>query len=337
MLIRTFISLLKNDASLGMLKLGYKFDLCLNRVASLILNFFVGLFDIILYSPSKPIYGLLVLLCKRAYILFSVLKNFVERILARVVQVASLMPKLADDVLIWIGSVTAWTLAQPFLICGVIMEMIDSAMSSMREAFINPMGTMTLCRELVSSAKPLMRSLMKPSAYGMILATAIIGATSNADVADEMKVLIEQRKSADAYALGEKHPELMGDPLFDYFFGVASVETGHTSMGVLSLERVLLNDPNNDLVRLELARAYYAQAEYIRAKDEFEAVKKNQPPAGVVSTINTYLDDIKAKEAQYKPAYGVFVELGMGYNNNVNAATAVNNICLLYTSPSPRD
>jgi len=125
----------------------------------------------------------------------------------------------------------------------------------------------------------------------------------------------------------------MGDPLFDYFYGVAATETGHVSMGVLALERVLLNDPNNDLVRLELARAYYAQGEYQRAKDEFLAVKKIQPPAGVVSTINVYLDDIKAKEGQYKTVYGVFVELGMGFNNNVNAATAVNNIILPYIGP----
>ncbi len=173
----------------------------------------------------------------------------------------------------------------------------------------------------------------KPSIYGLIMATAVISATSNADVADEMKVLIEQKKAGEAYVLGSKHPELMGDPLFDYFYGVAAVEVGHPTEGVLSLERVLLNDPNNDLVRLELARAYYAQGDYQRAKDEFLAVKKSQPPAGVISTINIYLDDIKAKENQYKVTYGVFVELGMGYNNNVNAATAVNNIILPYIGP----
>ncbi len=176
-------------------------------------------------------------------------------------------------------------------------------------------------------------SVAKPSVYGVIFTAAVISATSNADVADEMKVLIEQKKASEAYVLGSKHPELMGDPLFDYFYGVAAVEVGHPTAGVLALERVLLNDPNNDLVRLELARAYYAQGEYQRAKDEFLAVKKNQPPAGVVATINVYLDDIKAKDASYKTTYGIFVELGMGYNNNVNAATAVNNIILPYVGP----
>ena len=177
------------------------------------------------------------------------------------------------------------------------------------------------------------RPLTKPSIYASILTTVVISATSNADIADEMKVLIEQKKAGEAFVLGSKHPELMGDPLFDYFYGVAAVEVGQPTAGVLALERVLLNDPNNDLVRLELARAYYAQGEYQRAKDEFLAVKKNQPPAGVVSTINVYLDDIKAKDASYKTTFGAYVELGVGYNNNVNAATAVSNIVLPYIGP----
>lgn len=167
----------------------------------------------------------------------------------------------------------------------------------------------------------------------ILLAGLLTSKLSYAAVPDEMKLLIEQRKPMDAYVLGSKHPELMGDPLFDYFFGVAATETGHVSLGVLSLERVLLNDPRNDLVRLELARAYYAQGEYQRAKDEFLEVKKNQPPAGVVSTINVYLDDIKAKEGQYKPVYKAYAELGIGFNNNVNAATAINNIILPYIGP----
>ena len=219
-----------------------------------------------------------------------------------------------------------------FLVLKCFVVISAYGVRSLHEAYVGILECGSYIRNWRRSL-PFFSALAKPTIYASILTTIAISATSNADVADEMKVLIEQRKAADAYALGAKHPELMGDPLFDYFFGVASVETGHTSMGVLSLERVLLNDPNNDLVRLELARAYYAQAEYVRAKDEFEAVKKNQPPAGVISTINTYLDDIKAKEAQYKPAYGVFVELGMGYNNNVNAATAVNNIILPYIGP----
>ncbi|QWD77377.1 tetratricopeptide repeat protein [Polynucleobacter sp. MWH-Svant-W18] len=173
----------------------------------------------------------------------------------------------------------------------------------------------------------------RPTTYGVILATAVISTTSNADVADEMKVLIEQKKAEQAYGLGVKHPELMGDPLFDYYFGVAAVDSGNTSTGVFALERALLDNPDNDLVRLELGRAYFAQGEDERAKTEFLAVKKNYPPAPVVTTIDKYLEEIADRQGIYKASYSIFVEAGLGINTNVSAAAAVNNIILPYIGP----
>jgi len=117
-----------------------------------------------------------------------------------------------------------------------------------------------------------------------------------ADVADQIKVLIEQGKAKEAYELGLKHQDLLGEERFDYAFGVAAIDSGRVSLGVLSLERVLLANPGDDLVRLELARGYFNLGEYQRAKDEFEVVKSHRPPAGVVNTINIYLDLIKGKE-----------------------------------------
>jgi tetratricopeptide (TPR) repeat protein len=165
------------------------------------------------------------------------------------------------------------------------------------------------------------------------LLCSLYGVTSWSDVPDEIKVLIEQKRPKEAYELGLKHPELMGDPLFDYFFGVAAVEAGRASYGVLALERVLLSNPNDDLARLELARAYFTLGDYQRAREEFETVKKSRPPAGVVSTINIYLDAIDRKEGEYKVQYGLYGELGIGYNNNVNTAAAINNIILPYFGP----
>ena len=175
-----------------------------------------------------------------------------------------------------------------------------------------------------------LRNLLQITCFVLLAVSANF---SVAAIPDEMKVLIEKGKAKEAYELGNQHPELMGDTLFDYYYGVAAVDSGRISLGVLSLERVLLVDPNNDLVRLELARAYFALGEYQRAKDEFEEVKKRQPPAGVVATVNTYLDAIKAKEGRYKPVYGAYIELGAGYNSNVNTAAAINNIILPYWGP----
>jgi len=141
-------------------------------------------------------------------------------------------------------------------------------------------------------------------------------------------MLIEKQRPKEAYELGMQHPELLGDPLFDYVFGVAAVDSGRISLGVLALERVLLENPGDDLARLELARAYFALGEYQRAREEFTTVKNNHPPTSVVNTVNLYLAEIKRKEGLYKTRYRAFGELGGGYNSNVNVATSVDSIYL---------
>ena len=167
----------------------------------------------------------------------------------------------------------------------------------------------------------------------LFLALTLFHAPAFADVADEMKVLIEQNRAKEAYELGLKHQNLLGNERFDYVFGVAAIDYGRVSLGVLSLERVLLANPGDDLVRLELARGYYNLGEYPRAKDEFEEVLSHKPPAGVANTINTYLDLIKAQEKKSRVNGTLFAEYGLGYNSNANAATAVNNIILPIFGP----
>lgn len=156
---------------------------------------------------------------------------------------------------------------------------------------------------------------------------------AHADVSDEMKVLVEQNKAKEAYELGLKNQNLLGDDRFDYVFGVAAIDSGRVSLGVLSLERVLLANPGDDLVRLELARGYFNLGEYPRAKDEFNEVLSHKPPPGVVNTINIYLEAIKGKEKKGRINGTVYAEVGAGYNNNVNTATAINNIILPVFGP----
>lgn len=165
------------------------------------------------------------------------------------------------------------------------------------------------------------------------LALTLLANPAFADVADEIQVLIEQGRAKEAYELGLKHQDQLGEPRFDYAFGVAAVDSGRVSLGVLSLERVLLANPSDDLVRLELARAYYNLGEYQRAKDEFMEVKSHNPPAGVVNTINIYLDLIKTADRKNNPNGSLFAEFGVGYNSNVNTATAVGNILLPIFGP----
>ena len=159
------------------------------------------------------------------------------------------------------------------------------------------------------------------------------GTPGLSSIPDQMKALIERQHAREAYELGLEHPELMGDPLFDYVFGVAAVDSGRVSLGVLALERVLLTNPADDLARLELARAYFALGEFQRAREEFDEVKRHRPPAGVVKTVDQFLEGIKRKEGEYKVLWGAYGEFGLGYNSNVNAATAVDSIILPFIGP----
>ena len=136
--------------------------------------------------------------------------------------------------------------------------------------------------------------------------------------ADEMRALIEAGRSAEAYALGKRSPDELGKADFDFYFGIAATDSGHAGEGVLALERYISQFPDNDRARLELARSYFVLGELIRAREEFETVLRRSPPAEVQSTIERFLDSIRSQESRYTTTASAYVEIGAGYDSNVN-------------------
>ena len=137
--------------------------------------------------------------------------------------------------------------------------------------------------------------------------------------ADDIKSLVEQGKAAEAYQLGARHPELLGQPEFDLAFGIAAIDSGHRGEGVLALERYIINVPDNMNARLELARGYFSLGEDIRAREEFERVTQSKPPPPVQANIDRFLDALRSRESRYITTGGYFVEVGYGYDSNVNS------------------
>jgi hypothetical protein len=162
----------------------------------------------------------------------------------------------------------------------------------------------------------------------LLTLVCVLPVCSEAAPADEVKKLMEAGRPADAYAFGKQHPEALGDPAFDFFFGIAAIDTGHAGEGVLALERYLLNFPDNVSARMQLARGYFALGEDARARDEFSGVLQLRPPADVVATIERYLDAIRLRETRYRTSSGAFIEAGIGYDSNVNGGVANANITL---------
>jgi hypothetical protein len=137
--------------------------------------------------------------------------------------------------------------------------------------------------------------------------------------ADELRALLEQGRSADAYALGRSLSEELGKPEFDFYYGIAAVDSGHAGEGVLALERYIVRFPDNDRARLELARGYFVLGELVRAREEFDSVLKKNPPPAVQATIERFMDSIRAQETRYATTAIGYVEIGGGYDSNVNS------------------
>ena len=175
---------------------------------------------------------------------------------------------------------------------------------------------------------------MQPRRFlGALLLAAALPFFAYAAPADDLKALLDQGKAADAYALGKKHPDQLGNPAFDFYFGIAAVDAGHAGEGVLALERYIANFPDNMQARLELARAYFVLGDNARAREEFDIVQKANPPAGVQANIQRFKDAIRAREATYQTTAGFFAEIGGGYDSNVSGGVGSPNITLPVFGP----
>ncbi|MGH8764878.1 MAG: hypothetical protein ACRET8_04115, partial [Burkholderiales bacterium] len=161
-----------------------------------------------------------------------------------------------------------------------------------------------------------------------LAALAWLGASSSswAAPADELKALLDQRNPKDAYELAKQNPGEIGNPAFDFFFGIAAVDSGHAGEGVLALERYVVNFPGNLQGRLELARGYFVLGEDARAREEFNGVLKANPPPDVRANIERFINALDARQSSYRTTTGVYAEIGYGHDTNVNGGVGSSGI-----------
>ena len=156
--------------------------------------------------------------------------------------------------------------------------------------------------------------------------------TSLATLASELfaveEQLLREGKPEQAYTrLLASFDQYAGIPDFDYLFGLAAIDSGHPTEAVFAFERILDVIPIHAEARIELARAYYKLNEYRAAQQEFETVRKDAPVA-VQSTIDKFLAAIKYASAPAQKHFEAYVQAGLGYDSNVNAATEASSVAL---------
>lgn len=158
-------------------------------------------------------------------------------------------------------------------------------------------------------------------AFSRAVATAFIFIASHAaaDSSGEAAKLLREGKALAAYQLLQKEEaQRAGDPEFDYLLGRSALEAGEPSKATLIFERVLAVSPNHAGARLDMGRAYFALADYPRAKTEFESLLSLNPPPAAQATIRQYLAAIESRsKALQKQRLTAYTELGIGRDSNV--------------------
>ncbi|GAB4168547.1 MAG: hypothetical protein Fur0039_06940 [Rhodocyclaceae bacterium] len=172
-----------------------------------------------------------------------------------------------------------------------------------------------------------MKNNARSVAIGVALAVCA-AARAHAAPADEVRAMVEQGQAARAYELARQHPDSLGDPAFDFWFGVAAIASGRAGEGVLALERFVVNAPDNLNGRLELARGYFVLGEDGRAREEFQRVLSANPPPEVQANVQRFLDAIRAREFLYRPTAGFYLEAGAGADSNANAGVSGSSVTL---------
>jgi tetratricopeptide (TPR) repeat protein len=147
-------------------------------------------------------------------------------------------------------------------------------------------------------------------------------AATDAESINSLRQMVNSGQFAPAYQLGKSLNKLVGDPHYDFLFGLAAVNAGHAPEGTLALERHLASVPANDRARLELARAYFEMGEYPRAQQEFEFVLRYNPPKDVQANIQKFLNLMSTREiSSSKASNRSYVEIGLGHDSNANSGT----------------
>ena len=158
-----------------------------------------------------------------------------------------------------------------------------------------------------------------------LLPLVLFATLASAAPADDVQNLLKLGKDREAYELGKSTPDALGTPLFDFYFGIAALNAGVPGEGVLALERYLLQFPDNRSAQLQLARGYYILGEDERARQEFSNLLTDANGAEL-DNINQFLDAIQSRESRYKPASTAFIEVGTGFDSNINSGTTAGQV-----------
>lgn len=169
-----------------------------------------------------------------------------------------------------------------------------------------------------------------PTAFVAILLSnpSVVLAAEEESPTPDMENLIASEEYQQAYELGVANlDEWEGDPRFDYFFGLAALESGNANEAVYALERAAATAQNTGLrsrARLELARTYFVTNNLTAAENMFNLVLTSRPipPTNVQQNIQVFLQLIGSRRDAQSPSFNWSISSVIGSDSNANSATS---------------
>lgn len=185
---------------------------------------------------------------------------------------------------------------------------------------LNKFAKKSIAPAVSNSKSPLL--LILTCSFGLLLGPMCMAAAALDPAVENLNQLVTENRFSEAYALSKQMMnEFEGDPEFDFLYGVAALETGYPNEAVFAFERLAFTYPNQQRVKLELARAFYQTNNLIASRRLFNEVLANNPTENVRANIQAFLERIEEKEKTIAGSFNWYINTNIGNDSNINSAT----------------
>jgi len=165
------------------------------------------------------------------------------------------------------------------------------------------------------------RNIIGALTFAVVVAMpAMAAAASNAGSPNAPAPVSDSAATYDQ--LNEQLSDRASDPHFNYYLGLAALNSGRTGEAIQAFQRVLAIQPDNAVVQAELARAYAMAGDIDTARAEFDTVRGNPSiPDPVRDRIDGLVRKMDQQIAGGATQITGYFDVEGGYDSNINTAT----------------
>ena len=147
--------------------------------------------------------------------------------------------------------------------------------------------------------------------------------------------LLSSGDTVGALALLQQNEGHVGNPDYDYLYGLALRGAGKTEEAMFALERVIAVDPSFAGARLELAQIYLSMGAKEDARRELFLLQGQNAPPAALEAISQSLSELTEPVPESRFRY--YLRSAAGFDGNANSATDLNTFLGFTLSETSRE